>query len=267
MILYRQYVRAERKTFFGLAIAVIAALLLSVGTFRLFEQSGTMAEIQKMLADLPGPLKSIFLQEFSFTVIDGWLINQFWRVEFPLIMAAATAIGTVAVLTKEADQGTLSFLLALPVSRTQVVLQRFGAFLTGLGLLHLIIGVAVHCAMILFDFPPHWTAYGLMALGAFLAQAAVAGLVLLVTVFLDDAPIATAVSLVLSIGLFFLTLLLKTEGWQLALRRLSPFHYYEPGAILKTGALDGTDLTILLLIFAAATVGALLAFNRKQVSS
>lgn len=266
MILYRQYARAERRTFFGLAIAVLAALLLSVGTFRLFEQSGTMAEIQKMLADLPGPLKAIFLQEFSFTVIEGWLVNQFWRVEFPLIMAAATAIGTVAVLTKEADQGTLSFLLTLPISRTQVVLQRFGALLTGLGLLHLLIGLAVPVVMLTFGFEPNWAEYSLMALGALLAQAAVAGLVLLVTVFLDDAPIATAVSLVLAIGLFFLTLLLKTEGWQLILRRLSPFHYYEPGAILKTGALPGSDVAILLAILAGATTVAILAFQRKQVS-
>lgn len=266
MILYRQYARAERKTFFGLVILLILTLFISVGTFMLFQRSGALAELEKMLHALPGPLQAIFRQEFSFTVIEGWLINQFWRIEFPLVMAAATAIGTVAVLAKEADQGTLSFLLALPVSRTQVLLQRFGALLTGLALLHAIVAVAVPTVMIAFDLQADWSAYGLMALGAFLAQAATAGIVLLVTVFLDDAPIATAVSLVLSIGLFFLTLLLKMEGWQLALRRLSPFHYYEPGAILQTGALDGANVAILLALLAVATSGALLAFNRKQVS-
>lgn len=266
MILFRQYARAERKTFFGLVIALIALVFLSTFTFRLFEQSGTMAEIQKMLADLPGPLKALFQEEFSFTMIEGWLVNQFWRIEFPLIMTAATATLTVSVLAKEADQGTLSFLLALPVSRRQVVLQRFGALLTGLGLLHLVTAVSVPVVMNVFGYGPHWSAYGQMALAAFFAQAAMAGIVLLVTVFLDDAPIATAVSLVLAIGLFFLTLLLKTEGWQLALRRLSPFHYYDPGAILKTGAISGGDVAILLGILVAATGAALLAFQRKQVS-
>jgi ABC-2 type transport system permease protein len=175
-------------------------------------------------------------------------------------------MATVGVLTKEADQGTLSFLLALPISRSQVLFQRFGALLTGLALLHALVAVVMPLALILFGFPPEWGAVALMSLGAFLAQAAIAAILLLVTVFLDETPIATAVALVVGMGLFILTMLLKEQGWQLALRRLSPFHYYQPGAILQQGALPVGDTAILLGILVGATALALALFNRKQVS-
>lgn len=267
MLLYRQYARSERKTFFGLAAVLILLVLFSIWIFTVFKQSGAMVEVEKMLADLPGPMQAMFHQEFALTMIQGWLVNQFWRIEFPLIVSAFTAMGTVAILTKEADQGTLPFLLSLPISRTQVLCQRFAALLTGLAGLHVLVAVAMPLALILFGFPPEWGAVALMSLSAFMAQAAIAAILLLVTVFLDETPIATAVSLVLGLGLFLLTMLLKETGWQLALRRLSPFHYYQPGAVLQQGALPMGDTVVLVTIFVAATALALAIFNRKQVSS
>lgn len=266
MTLYRQYARAERKTLLGLAVALTFFAFFSVWLFVLFQQSGLLDQIDQMLANLPGPVQAMFSKEFPFTSLQGWLVNQFWKTEFPLIVTAFTAIATVGVLTKEADQGTLSFLLALPVTRAQVLLQRFAGLLTGLGLLHGLVALMLPLALLLFGFAPDWSVTALMALDAFLVQAAVASVILLVTTFLDETPIATAASLVLGVGFFILATLLKEEGWQLALRRFSPFHYYRPAETLGTGALPGGQTAALIGIFIVATGLALWRFNRKQVS-
>jgi ABC-2 type transport system permease protein len=265
-MLYLHYARSERRNILGLTFAMLFLLVVSVGTFIAFRDSGALAEFQKVIAQLPKPLQQLFAQEFSLTQVEGWLQLQFFKTEFPLILSAFTAISTVAVVTKEADQGTLSFLLTLPVPRIQVLLQRFAGLLTGLALVNAAVAVAVPVVLLGFGFQPDWGGYGLIGLNAYLTQAAVASVLLLITIFLDEAPIATAVSLVLGIGLFIMTVVLKEEGWQLTLRRLSPFHYYRPSEILKTGALDAGNL-ILLGIAVAATGLATLAFRRKQVTT
>lgn len=266
MILFRQYARAERRTLIGLAAALTFFAFFSVWIFVLFKQSGVLDQIDQMLASLPEPVQAMFSKEFPFTTLQGWLVNQFWRTEFPLILTAFTAITTVGVLTKEADQGTLSFLLALPVTRTQVLLQRFAGLLTGLGLVHGVVILMLPLALLLFGFAPDWGTTALLALDSSLVQAAVAAVILLVTTFLDETPIATAASLVLGVGFFILATLLKEEGWQLTLRRLSPFHYYRPAETLAAGALPGGETAVLIGIFIVATGLALWRFNRKQVT-
>lgn len=266
MILYRQYVRTERKSLIGLSVAVALLCLFSVWIYILFKESGALAQIEQMLADLPGPVQAIFTAEFPFTTLEGFQINLFWRTEFPLILTGFTAIATVAVLTKEVDQGTLHFLLSLPLSRTQVLLQRFGGLLTGLALLHGLVAVVMPLSLLLFGLTPNWSTTALLALDAFLLQAAVAALLLFLTTFLDEGPLATAASLALGIGLFIMSALLKEEGWQLTLRRFSPFHYYRPDQVLATGALPAGESAMLIALFIVGTALALWRFNRKQVS-
>lgn len=267
MILYRQYARAERKTLLGLAVALTLLCFFSVWIYVLFGQSGALDQVQRMIADLPGPVQALFSKEFPFTTLEGFQVNLFWRTEFPLIATAFTAIATVAIVSKEADQGTLSFLLSLPVTRTQVLLQRFAALLTGVALLHALVAVMIPVALLSFGFTPNWGGAALLALDAFLMQAAVAAILLALTTLLDDSPIATTASLVLGLGLFILSSILKEEGWQLAVRRLSPFHYYRPAETMAAGALPAGQTAVLIGIFIVATGLALWSFQRKQVSS
>lgn len=266
MILYRQYARAERKSLFGLAAAMALLCLFSVWIYIIFKQSGALDQVQKMLSEMPGPVRTIFSREFPWTTLQGFQINLFWRTEFPLIVTAFTAIATVGVVTKEADQGTLPFLLTLPISRTQVLLQRFAGLLTGLALLHGVVAVMMPVALSLFGLTTDWGSNALLALDGFLVQAAIAAILLLVTTFLDEAPVATAAAMVLGLGLFVMSSLLKEQGWQLTLRRLSPFHYYRPDEVLASGALPVGKSAVLLGIFLVGTVLALWRFNRKQVS-
>jgi ABC-2 type transport system permease protein len=176
----------------------------------------------------------------------------------------AVAAGARAIAGDE-EAGTLELLLAHPVSRTRLLLERFGALAAAVTLLGLIVWAATVVVVIAAD----------MGIGADRLAAATLGLVLLALGFGTVALAAGALlgrrglTLGITATVAVAAWLANTVAPQVdalkGVQQWSPFHYYLGGDPLRTGV-DLGHLAVLAAIPLVMVGLALWSLNHRDIA-
>ncbi|MEV4483754.1 ABC transporter permease subunit [Micromonospora coxensis] len=196
----------------------------------------------------------------------GYLGSSVFGIIVPLVAVIwGVATGARAIAGEE-EAGHLDLLLAHPVSRTRVVLDRFAALVTGAALIAAVVWVAMLAVR---------PAAGLDDVGVAEFAAQCLALALLVVVFgtLTLAIGAATGSRGAALGggaaavvLAYVTQALAGQLGAGALRHLSPFHHYIGGEPLRNGfQWDGlATMTATALVLLAVAV---VTFDRRDLST
>ena len=196
----------------------------------------------------------------------GYLQASVFGLILPLLaLIYGAATGSRATAGDE-ESGQLDLLLAHPVTRTRLVLQRFGALITGAAAISLLVWLAllaIRDSAQLASVTP----------GELFAQCV--NLALLAIVF---GALATGLGAALGRRVVVLTATAvigvlgyaaHTFAAQLGadwLAYLSPFHYYIGSEPLKSG-FQGADATVLAVVAATFVAAGTTRFNRRDVNS
>jgi ABC-2 type transport system permease protein len=196
----------------------------------------------------------------------GYLGSSVYGLLIPLLVTVlAIAWGTRAVAGDE-EAGTLDLLLAHPVGRTRVALQRFAA----LGAALAVVGVVLWLAMLAIAGPAELEGITAAEFAAATAQLALFGACFGALAFAVGAATGRkALALGASAGVAVLAYLAngvfpQVEGLQWT-RDLSPWHWYLGGEPLKNG-LQAGDALLLLAVTAVLVVAGTWRFNRRDVA-
>jgi ABC-2 type transport system permease protein len=208
------------------------------------------------------------MEALGFTAITtpvGYLGSTTFGLLGPILMIVfGTWFGTRAIAGDE-DGGRLDVLLAHPVSRWAVVIQRFGSLVVAAGAICLVLFVA----LVAISGPAEFGEVGganLLAAAAHLAALGILFGALALAVGAATASRAAATSVVAVVGVvayFGNTMAARIPEIAL-LRDVSPFHFYSGGQPLANG-LQAVDLAI--LVAAALVLAAIggLVFDRRDV--
>ena len=104
---------------YGLGLGALALLLIAI--YPSFAASG--AELEEAMKNLPDAYKAFTGGVLSLTEFDGYLVSQYLII-LPLILAIFGIIEGTGALRGEEERGTMDTLLSLPISRSQVVIQK-----------------------------------------------------------------------------------------------------------------------------------------------
>jgi ABC-2 type transport system permease protein len=223
--------------------------------------------LNQYLQNLPAAFRNAFLGgQTDFSSPSGFIDTEMFSFMGPiLILVFSVGLGARLVAGEE-EAGTLDLVLAYPVSRRSVILQKFAVLTVGVTLL-----TAALCVSLLVG----TQAAGMSIAAGRLVQASVL-LGLLGMVFGSLAFVAAAASgrrvvgLSAGGGLAWMLYLLNALGQLVhslsGVRLLSLFHYYGGAAPLRRG-LDTANLGAFLLITALALGAALVAFQRRDLQT
>lgn len=265
-MLLRHYLRREAGSLLGWSLAMLAVVVPMTAIFRLIMNSDSMQQLNRMLEQMPAALRT-FWGGGSISTLDGWMQSEVLGTLVPLLLTVYTALAVLGVLTRETDGRTMDFLLALPVRRSSVLLGRLGGLLLNLAVLHGVVLLSVILGVQLVGGPANWSLYALVVLNQYLIFAALAALLLLVTVFIDDLQKGLLGTLSVALIMFFLPHMLEGSSSVGGIGRLSLFYYYQPQAVLAHGQLPGSDVATLLGALVVATGAAVWQFGRKQLTA
>ena len=161
----------------------------------------------------------------------GWVV--------PLVFAFfGAAMGARAVAGEEED-GTIDLLLATPLTRSRLVLEKMGALVLALGVLGLTVFASILVDSLLFDMnipPGNIAALSLLAvlLGAFFGALAMA---------LSSGTGRRGLSLgfvsLLTAGTYLINSLAEISEILMSLQAFTPFYYYESSEPLRHGLEGG----------------------------
>lgn len=182
-----------------------------------------------------------------------------------LIIIIASSLGARAVAGEE-EAGRLDAILAHPVTRTSLVIQRALAMVVALA----VAGAALLAAMVALSGPAEFSEIGVANLAAASVQLVLLGLLfgalaLSIGAITGRRALALGVVTILAVLAYFANNLGPSVEWLAWSERISPFNWYAGEEALRNG-LQVTGSLLLIGVSVAFVALGVLGFGRRDVA-
>jgi ABC-2 type transport system permease protein len=195
----------------------------------------------------------------------GYLQGTLFALLGPLLLVMMAVAAGARAIAGDEEAGTLELLLAHPVSRTRLLLERFGALVAAVTLLGLVIWAGTLAAVAAAD----------MGIGAGRIAATTLGLALLVLGFGTVAlavgarsghrGLTLGVTAAVTVAAYLANTVAPQVDALKGVETWSPFHWYLGGDPLRAGA-DLGHLAVLAAIPLVMVALALWWLNRRDIA-
>jgi len=224
-----------------------------------------------LLADMAeDPEFANFLVGFSgesgdFVSYVGFLNLELYSIFFVLILGIIVAFIAATIISKEIESKTIDLLMSNPVSRMQIIIERF------IGLIPMILFINFITMFVVYgvtfaigeniDFFNLFIAH-LYAVPYFLA---VIGIALLISTIIDEKMKSSIFMIAILVGMFFLEYISHFTSDYKNIGFLSLTHFYKPYNALKSGNVDANGVIVLLSVTIVSIVISIIYFDRKDI--
>ena len=231
--------------------------------------AGMYPAFKDVLADLgPG-----FTESFNFlpnaediTSYVGFLNIELYQIFWMLIFGILISFVAASMISKEIEGKTIDLLMSNPVSRKQVVLEKY------IGLIPLILIVNFAAMLVLMGitlgtneelnfrylFLTH-----VVSIPYFLA---VAGVGIFISVIIDEKMKASIIMIAVLVGMFVLRSISLMIPDYKNLGLVSLNNYFNPYDVLKEGNVDTVGVIILVVVALECILFAMLYFERRDIA-
>ncbi|MEF8772762.1 ABC transporter permease [Halodesulfurarchaeum sp.] len=244
-----------------LLVIVSFYLFLLVWMFPSIEASGEA--FTEYAQSMPESLQAAFAVE-SITTIGGFLAAEIYQFIWILMLGLYFTYLGGGLIADDIESGRIDLLLATPVSRVQIVVEKYLSLMVPILAINILMPVVVLVAVhSIGESLPVSDVIVLHVLSVpYLLVAAAIGLLL--SVFFDRSTIPQRVGLGVLFGLFTLeTVTVNTDiEW---LGALSPTRYYDPAAIIVDGEYDIAGALVLLATTLLLVIASAEWFRRRDV--
>jgi ABC-2 type transport system permease protein len=246
-----------------LGLAAMTALMIAV-----YPSVRDNPDLNKLVEDYPDAFKAFFGLggEVDYTSAVGYLNSELFSFMVPLLLTIA-AIGAGARATAgEEERGTLDLLLANPLSRRRLVLEKVAALAAELALLALALWLSLLVGTELTGMQVTAGHLAAATLTAALFAFAYGVIALLLGAATGRRGVATGVAAAAAVAAYLLSSLAELVDALKPIRVASPFYHYAAGEPLRAGMSAG-HAGLLVLLACLAAVAAAVAFDRRELST
>ncbi len=251
----------DRRSLPGWTVAIVAVALM----YAAFWPSMRSPEMARAIAAYPQDLLAAF-NYTDITTVQGYLGGAVYGLLVPLLLAVFMISAGARSIAGDEDAGTLDLVLAHPVSRRALALQRLGGLLLGMAAVAVVLFAAMLAVRSAFQLDGVGTGgflamnLHLLLFGACFGTLAYA---------IGAATGSKAVALGASAGLAVLAYLANSVFPQVEAlawtRNASPFHWYLGGSPLINGIQWSGALALLITTAVLAALGTAV-FTRRDVT-
>ena len=202
----------------------------------------------------------------TMTSLEGFLTLELYQWGIELFLAGYTIFFAASLVAGEIEDKTIDLLLANPVSRTRVLLEKYFALIVMIILVNivLLVGVLIGAAYIKEDIDVTWLVYTHGLLMPFLL--AVGSYATVLSVVFDDSRKAFSVGFGILMGSFIVySVSLMSEKYTFV-AKVTLFHYFDPGKVLIFHEIEWGAHAILLAVAVILLGLAVTWFKRRDIS-
>ena len=247
----------------SLALAAGLAVLTSLYVW-MFPSISEGIDLDAYVQSMPPALRVAFGIQ-SLGSIEGFLAAELYSFGIVLLMGLYLAYAAASVIADDVEDERMDMLLALPVTRSKVLLEKFSALLVPIVVVNLVLPVVVYG--------------GVLAIGESLSVAdllmahalsvpyllATASVGLCASVWFDRTSLAQRAAMGAVFGLFLVDSVVTNTEFA-ALGALSPTRYYDPAAILVRSEYDLAGAAVLLVAAVVLVAASRAYFRRKDIN-
>ena len=245
------------------------ALALLLGVFSLLiiyifpSIAESAADIDAMIDALPESFREGFGAE-TYTTIEGFVAAELYQFIWVLLLGLYMAYTAGGTLADDVDSGRVYLVLATPIARTQLVLEKFLALFVPIVVLTLLVPLFVFGGTLAIDYPldpVYLIAVHVLSIPYLLVCA---GIGLVLSVVFDRGDVAQRGGIAVVFLLFLLDSV--TAGTDVEwLGAVSPTRYIDPTEILLHESLELGDAVLLLGVALALVLLSVVSFEDRDV--
>ena len=244
----------------ALAYGVMSTLILMF--FPSFSESGGFDTVA---ATLPQQLQGFIGDPRTFSSLDGFIVTQVYDIRMSLLLIIMTIVLAVGLTVREEEAGDLRALLATPIGRVRLSIEKLLAASIIIGVLCLASTVGVYIGIAaLGESAPHvllWQAYALSVLFG----AAVFSVPFAIGLATGKRSVTLAISLTLAIGGYLLSTFARAVDWLTPWEPLSVIYYYDTAPLRDHSFAMWNVWALAGFILCLITVGVLL-FRQRDIT-
>jgi ABC-2 type transport system permease protein len=259
------FLREVRANFKSLLIwSVIIGALIGVGVSKFSAFAGNPEMLVILDSMPPALIEAMNFSAFNLTTLQGFFGIMF--VYFSLMAAMAAAMWGSDIISKEERDKTIEFSLVLPVSRSRVITAKALAALT-----HCVAFVLITWLISVLSaqsYQPDSAFYSFLELemqAMFAIELIFLAIGLLLGCAMQQYKRSSALALSIILITYVLSIITAVQPSLANLKYLSPFKYFDAGALFRTGHLDGTYLLLSLGIILVSLGLAYWTYNRRDL--
>ena len=198
--------------------------------------------------------------------LEGFLIIELYQWGIEILLAGYTIFFAASMVAGEIEDKTIDVLLANPVSRTRVLLEKVAALIVMVFLVNVVLlaGVLTGAHYISEDIDVIWLVYTHGLLMPFLM--AVGAYATVLSVIFDDARKAFSVGFGILMGSFMVDSISLMSDKYAFLGKATLFYYFDPGKVLIFHEIDWGAQVILLTVTGVLLGAAVVWFNKRDIS-
>ena len=251
----------RRRSTIGYSVGLALYTLAVVALYPAFKDA---SDLDEMLAEQPG-LSALFGISGSITTPDGWLSANLYANFLPLILLFVTIGYGAASIAGEEQRGRLDLVLALPLRRSRILLQKAVAMMVMVGCVAILTFLASWAGQ-LFEIDVSIADLATTTLGATLMALAFGFLALAIGAGTGERGLALGVASAVAAASFLLSSLAPLVDWLEPWRALSLFYWSVANGQLANG-LGWDGFAVLLVTAATVLVVAIVAFDGHDAAA
>lgn len=225
------------------------------------------AEFEKAFSSYPDEFFQIFnIEELKFDSVEKFLSVEHYSIVWPMMVLFFTISLAGFLIAMEVEKGTLSLILARPISRFKIFISRYLAGFISLiifSIFSVLIAIPL-CALhnVRYDLRGHITTLIL----CLLFGGAIFSLAMMFSAFFSEK---SKVYMVMGGGLMIMYVFNVAanlhESWE-KLKYFSFFHYFDYNASLIDHTISRAALMVFIITIVISFISGLIIFNRRDIA-
>lgn len=241
----------------------VIGVMLSVCVFLYTEVRGEMDAVTELFSSFGTFTAAFGMDRLNFGTLEG-----FYAIECGSMLglggAFYAAISAVSMLSKEEVNKTADFLLAHPISRRRILLEKLLTVCVQISFLNLIVLSMSILSILAIGEPIPWEELLLLHFAYYLLQLEIAGICYGISAFVKRGGIG--IGLGVAVLLYFLNLISNLTESASFLKYFTPFSFCDGADIITTKSLDGGLIAIGVAACLAGITAAWLHYDQKDIS-
>lgn len=263
-IFYQTLVQRRRTLLYWML--ALGGLTFYTASFYPTLVAGNQESLNQLANQLPPYMEALFGKVAGFASPEGYLDAKLYLLFMPFVLMVYTIRFGTSIIAGEEQAKTIDLLLANPVSRTRVVLEKYAAMLVATALLVGVVGFAVWLAAVLYNFEVNTSGLVAVSLHLYGLMITLGTLAMFIANATANTLVASGVTALIAVVSYFINSFATLSETAERLQPLSLFYYYRGHEPLFSGV-HAADLGVFALLSAVFLVLGVVAVNRRDLGA
>lgn len=243
------------------ALGAMAMVWLVLVFYPSFSEGDALEDLAKTL---PPSLQSLVGDPANLKTVGGYIDAQVMQLRIPMVTIVMAIIFGIGLSAGDEERGTLATVLAQPVSRTRVFLEKYAALVVSVGAVHLAVFASILATLAMISESYSASLIAQAVFGCFVLTMVFGTLAFSIGFLTGKRGLATAIASVAAFGGLLIDSLAPSVAALQDVEKWLPYYYYTNPSIALHG-LDWVGIAFHMLWVSVALLLGWATFRHRDV--